>query len=119
MSYTASAPGHPLLSKVLEYVFSFAARKSKESSSPNDDEVLQITGPLPWTNAIHDSWRELGIDPASLRNWGSKSRQIGDQLIFPLVAFSPGMKSEAYFGTGSLDDPNARVQHLFCKWFNE
>ena len=79
-------------------------------------DVIQLTGPGPWTDAIFWSWKAHGVDWHDLREFGDRARVIGDQLIFPISAFAPGY-GEVLFGSfgkmgaKSVDDPYVRSRH--------
>jgi mannosyltransferase OCH1-like enzyme len=110
----AAAPKSSVIWNVISKIIETA--RSKSQSELKYANVIDITGPDVWTREIYRFWRELGVDPNELREFGDSPRIINDQLILPLTAFSPGMSWDRGIGTmGSknLSHPNSLVQHHF------
>jgi alpha 1,6-mannosyltransferase len=81
-----------------------------------EGDVIQLTGPGPWTDAIFWSWKAHGVDWQDLREFGDKPRVIGDQFILPIAGFAPGygevlMTKFGTIGSKSVFHPDVRVRH--------
>ncbi len=77
-----------------------------------------MTGPAPWTQANFWSWKAYQIHWEDFREFGDSSRVVGDQLIFPITAFSPGLGEILITmfgnqGSKSISDKDARVRHMW------
>lgn len=115
----ASAPGHPIFAAALHAIHSrLAALGPLGRAALNISQVVEVTGPAAFTDAVdshivalgHD-WREL------LGRMAGRPAQLGDLCLLPITAFSPGV---GHMGAGSVLDPQAAVQHLFKgSWTNQ
>ncbi len=90
----ASAPGHPVLWKMLERI---ATRVRTRIASGNrqytDADVLSITGPVGWTEVIYDHLSTVTGSPMTWRNLTGMMapRLYGDTLVLPINGFATGM----------------------------
>ncbi|KAI1858012.1 uncharacterized protein JN550_012905 [Neoarthrinium moseri] len=100
----AGAPGHPVLQRMARRALdgvrdlAKAAGTTLDRVRPNNIQVLNATGPLPWTEVIWDYLRE--VDPTLLTDYSSISqlsepRLVGDVLVMPIVSFRAPTKEEA------------------------
>ncbi|KAI9209179.1 nucleotide-diphospho-sugar transferase [Polychytrium aggregatum] len=113
----AMVSGHPIAAAVSSLSFHKIAAMSKNELKHAD--VTKITGPGPWTEVINRYMAGHGVDWRDLREYGPSARQMGDMLLFPITAFSPGLGevlATAFgdMGGGRLADPEARVQHMWA-----
>jgi hypothetical protein len=83
----ASAPNHTILIQTVEKIV-LRVQNAKADGNLTLTDVTFLTGPGPWTEAIHESWKKYGIDWNELRGFGSKGRVIGDQLVLPIFGFA-------------------------------
>ncbi|KAJ3278971.1 hypothetical protein HK104_001886 [Borealophlyctis nickersoniae] len=95
-----------------------AANVLENVRNPRVSDAPSLTGPAPWTDAIYSHWKEYGVDPEELRAFGNKGRVVGDSLILPITGFSPGLGQVLItifgdMGAGKIEDPEARVRHLW------
>ena len=106
----ASAVNYPILQNVLHVVKS----KLESTTDLETANALEITGPTPWAQNIHENWRQGGFDPEKMRGFGDIAKQMKDMLILPITAFSPRLFSRyGTMGSKSSFDPSARVEHLW------
>ena len=82
----ASAVNHPVLSDTIERIRNKMVQT--DFAKLLDEDVTALTGPGPWTDAIHASWARIGVNWVDMRDFGLKSRVIGDQLVLPTVGFA-------------------------------
>ncbi|KFZ07943.1 hypothetical protein V501_06158 [Pseudogymnoascus sp. VKM F-4519 (FW-2642)] len=120
----AAAPNHPVLNRFLANFKTRVAQlatpfggnltATAESGVLAKEDPLKLTGPEAITTAAMVQLE----DDAGLR-WealtglkdGGRSKAIGDTIIFPITAFSPGRSSYGNMGSKPLTDPEARLQH--------
>lgn len=81
-------------------------------------DVIELTGPGPWTDAVFWSWKAHEVDWQDLREFGDRGRIIGDELVLPITAFSPGLgevliTNYGNMGSKPIRDKDARVQHTW------
>jgi mannosyltransferase OCH1-like enzyme len=105
---------HPVLAQTLNLVYSRLALLSEEEIAGGD--VIALTGPGPWTEALFWSWLGHGVDWKDLREFGDAPRVIGDQLVLPITGFSPGygevlIGKFGRMGSKSVFDSDVRVRH--------
>ncbi len=110
----ASSPGHPILADVLHHIFF-----SWHEHSSFQGDVIEVTGPGPWTRAIYRYLTSYGIHWNDLREFGKIGRRIGSALILPITAFANGhgtwlMGAFGTMGAGPIDDPDALVNHWYA-----
>lgn len=109
----AAAPGHPILWELVRRITdeTWKLHDSKKLSK-NGESVMEWTGPGIWTDAIMDylNWQ---YGPFSVENITNLEEPylVGDVLILPITAFSPGV---GHMGSKSPNDPMAYVQHFFA-----
>ncbi|KAJ3056662.1 hypothetical protein HK097_005338 [Rhizophlyctis rosea] len=119
----ASAPYHPIPARAAGNVFHRIAKvmrakgKWDESYLPSVD-APKLTGPAPWTDAVYSFWREQGINPEAMREFGDRGKVTSDVLILPITAFSPGLMQVLTtvfgdMGSKRIEDPAARVRHMW------
>jgi alpha 1,6-mannosyltransferase len=111
------SPGHPALAKTIYSIFKTIGDKSRKELENMD--VIQLTGPAPWTSSIFWSWKAFGVQWEDLREFGDRSRVIGDQLVLPITSFSPGLGQVLItmfgnMGSKRIEDPDALVRHLWA-----
>lgn len=82
----ASAVNHPVLSDTIGRIYKRVL--GVDFGQLGDEDVTALTGPGPWTDAIHASWAQVGVNWRDLREFGLKSRVIGDQVVLPTVGFA-------------------------------
>lgn len=116
----AVAPNHPLLYRMLKSVVSRLDKYSKERSLTIEElkvtswDVLNLTGPSAWTDAIFEQLRTYQPNLTSLRNLTGLTTPtlIGDILILPIDAFGMGQGHSNSTNDGSTPN-NALVRHKF------
>jgi alpha 1,6-mannosyltransferase len=101
----AAQPGHPVLAKT---IFD-ASRKLKETPKVTEKDVVHLTGPAVWTDAVLSYLNELDVGEKQLRGL-EHSTLHGDVYVLPITAFSPGV---GHMGDKGLTDKEARVEHQF------
>jgi alpha 1,6-mannosyltransferase len=99
----ASAPGHPVLADVIEE----STRRIRRGVGTS---VMELTGPGVWTDSVN-RW----LEQAHGRHWSEfvglrEAVRVGDALLLPITAFSPGI---GHMGAGPTSSPDALVEHLF------
>ena len=82
----AAAPNHPVVLSAIESMTTSLATKSTLSIRTGDP--IYLTGPGPWTFAVYNAWENEGINWNFLRNFGNRSRLIGDILVLPTTGFA-------------------------------
>ena len=86
--------------------------------------MIDLTGPGVWNKAIFWNWKAWNVNWTSHRSFGDQSKIIGDQLVFPITSFSPGLneilKTEfGSMGSKSIHSKDARVRHAWAgSWRN-
>ena len=118
----AAAPSHPILNQFLK---TFRARV-EEIASPfqgnltaargalQREDPLKLTGPEAITVAAMERLRKstrLRWEAMTGVQDGGRSKAVGDTMIFPITAFSPGRGKYGNMGSKPLTDPDARLQH--------
>ena len=117
----ASAPGHHVMRKVVDRVVqslrTLAAKNHTTVAelNPSDDEVISVTGPLIWTDAIMDAIAETTATHISHKNFtGLKEPQLlGDILVLPVDGFATGQPHSGASRIEGYDPPAAMVRHLW------
>ncbi|KFY35251.1 hypothetical protein V494_06079, partial [Pseudogymnoascus sp. VKM F-4513 (FW-928)] len=120
----ASAPNHPVLNR---FVANFKTRVAElatpfegnltataESGVLAKEDPLKLTGPEAITTATMQQLNEdAGLRWEALTGLqdGGRSKAVGDTVIFPITAFSPGRSSYGNMGSKPLTDKDARLQH--------
>jgi alpha 1,6-mannosyltransferase len=102
----ASSPGHPVLAKVIYNVIENIQNAKNEIKK---EDVVILTGPGVWTDAIMEYLSLQGVEEIQLRNLKEPLLK-GDVYVLPITAFSPGV---GHMGSQDITDKEARVQHLF------
>lgn len=115
-----SKPGHPVLRNIVAKVtLETLDRKRKGNLSRKHDDVVEWTGPAVWTDSAFDYFNDPEYfdmdnskgDITPMNFTGMKEPiQVGDVVVLPITAFSPGV---GHSGAGETDDPMACVQHGF------
>jgi alpha 1,6-mannosyltransferase len=94
----AAAPGHPPLSYMVQWVVSAVETSVKtRNTTPSEfsatsSEVMQLTGPAAWTDAVFRQLQQYNSDLFSLRDLSglSKPLLVGDILILPIDGIGMG-----------------------------
>ena len=94
----AASRGHPIMKRIVRKVVAALneAVERKMTSladfQPTDDEVLQITGPVIWTQAVMEAMSEAtGTEMSYLNFTGMiEPRMFGDVLVLPIDGFGAG-----------------------------
>lgn len=115
----AASAGHPILQKIIKRVVVALydlARRHKTTIhelQPSDDEVIETTGPTPWTEAVMESLSEAtGTNMSYLNMTGMKKPTLfGDILILPIDGFGIGQPHSGSTRGGGED--GAYAKHLF------
>jgi alpha 1,6-mannosyltransferase len=115
----AASAGHPILQKIIERVVvalhDIAKRHNVSVGDlrPSDEEVMEITGPAIWTEAVMESLSEAtGTSMSYINMTGMKeSTLFGDILILPIDGFGIGQPHSGSTRGGGED--GAFVRHLF------
>ena len=99
----AAAAGHPVLEEVI-------AESARRIRGRVDTSIMELTGPGVWTDSVN-RW----LDQEHGRHWSEFTGlrapvRVGDALLLPITAFSPGA---AHMGAGPTSSPDALVEHLF------
>ncbi|KAJ3032051.1 hypothetical protein HDV00_008002 [Rhizophlyctis rosea] len=119
----ASTPFHPIPSRAAANVFKritkvYRVKGKWDTSILSTYDAPKVTGPAPWTDAVYSVWRENGVHPEAMREFGDRGKIIGDVLTLPITAFSPGLMQVLTtvfgdMGSKHIEDPAARVQHMW------
>ena len=114
----AASAGHPILNTVITMVVE-ALKKARTKHQisvgehdPTDEEVMTLTGPVIWTEAVFKVLSETMKTTIDARNvTGLKEPKLfGDVLILPINAFGSGQEhSNSWRGDGN--PPDALVRH--------
>ncbi|KAG8532021.1 uncharacterized protein KY384_003657 [Bacidia gigantensis] len=116
----ASSPGHPIMKKVVSSVvrslqeLALKNQTTIEALSPSDGEVITVTGPKVWTDAVFQSLSEAMASSMSHVNiTGMREPTLfGDILILPIDGFGSGQPhSGSWRGEGNA--PTATVRHMW------
>ena len=116
----ASSPGHPILKRTVSSVIRSLRALAKnnattiEKLNPSDQEVITVTGPVIWTQAVFDSLSEAtGTSMSHVNMTGmTEPRLFGDVLILPVNGFGSGQPhSRSWKGEGNA--PEALVRHMW------
>ena len=94
----AASRGHPIMKKIVKKVVAAlnetAARNNTSIADfkPSDDEVVQVTGPVIWTQAVMEAMsEETGTEMSYLNITGmTVPRLFGDVLVLPIDGFRAG-----------------------------
>ncbi|KAJ5113789.1 hypothetical protein N7456_002323 [Penicillium angulare] len=116
----AAAPEHPLFKDMIKHSLSdlnkyaidhnVAFPDMKASSS----EVMKLTGPAAWTDAVFKQLQHYDHELTTLRNLSglTEPKLIGDILILPIDGFAMGQNHSNSTHDGSIPE-GALVQHEF------
>lgn len=94
----AASRGHPIMKKIVKKVVA-ALQKTAENNNtsiadfkPSDDEVVQVSGPVIWTEAVMEAMSEgTGTEITYLNITGmTEPRLFGDILVLPIDGFGAG-----------------------------
>lgn len=116
----ASSPGHPIMKRAVSSVIKSLQSLAKENQTtvgkldPSDGQVMTMTGPLIWTQAVIDSLSQAtGTTVSHVNITGMKEpRLFGDILILPIDGFGSGQPhSNSWRGEGN--PPTAMVRHMW------
>lgn len=93
----AASRGHPLMSRIVtdmvEALQAFAIAESNKMTiaelQPNDDDVIQLSGPVIWTRAVLKTLSEATGTEMSYRNFTGmqEPRVFGDVMVLPVNGF--------------------------------
>lgn len=94
----AASRGHPIMKKIVKKVVAAlkeAAERNQTSVAdfqPIDDEVVQVSGPVIWTQAVMEAMSEAtGTEMSYLNITGmTEPRLFGDVLVLPIDGFGAG-----------------------------
>lgn len=110
-----AAPGHPILHQIVKKIAEITPTMILKTIT--EKQILEWTGPAVWTDVISDYF--LAKYKFSLRNLKNleQPKLVGEDIyVLPITAFSPSLKR---MGSKSINDPQAKVQHLFAgSWKN-
>lgn len=115
----AASPHHPILEKIIASVVkALHALAAKHQTSihelqPTDDEVVAVTGPTIWTQAVMESLADSTGTSMSYVNITKLKEPtlFGDILILPIDAFGIGQPHSGSTRDGPAD--HAYIRHLF------
>ncbi|KAJ5579605.1 uncharacterized protein N7459_005590 [Penicillium hispanicum] len=116
----AAAPGHAVFRDMIEWsvsgLESFAAKQNKPFSELEfgGSDVIELTGPSAWTDAIFRRIQEYDPEITTLRNFTGLTEPVlvGDILILPIDGFGMGQPHSGSTADGSIPE-QALIQHLF------
>lgn len=116
----AAAPNHPLLLQMITSIFTRLQSHSAELNPTvgkfkfTSWDVINITGPSAWTEAVFNQLRMYQPNLTSVRNLTGLTEPtlIGDILILPIDAFGMGQVHSNSTNDGSIPE-NALVRHKF------
>ena len=114
----AASKGHPIMKKVVEDVVhalqALATRHNTTISElkPEDDEVVEVSGPVIWTRTVMQSMSEMTGTHIDYRNMtGMKeARLLGDVLVLPIDGFGTG---QPHSNSGKDGVANAYTRHMW------
>ena len=94
----AASRGHPIMHKVVKKVVAALTDIAERNNTsiaefqPTDEEVVQISGPVVWTQAVMEAVSEAtGTETSYLNFTGlTESRVFGDVLVLPIDGFGAG-----------------------------
>ncbi|KAH9208549.1 glycosyltransferase family 32 protein [Leptodontidium sp. 2 PMI_412] len=120
----ASAPRHPILDRVISAFTQRVNQLAKpyggnvttaaRAGVLKKEDPLKLAGPEAVTAAAMEWLQEktgLRWDALSGLKDGGRSKVVGDTVIFPITAFSPGRGRLGNMGSKPVTDPDARVWH--------
>lgn len=116
----AATPGHKLFSYMAEWAISaleeFIKARQTTYSEFNfiSSDVMELTGPAAWTDAVFRQLQEYEPDLTSLRDLSglTEPKLAGDILILPIDGFGMGQRHSN--STADVSVPKtALVQHQF------
>ncbi|KAJ5102835.1 hypothetical protein N7532_003364 [Penicillium argentinense] len=116
----ATTPGHPLFTYMIEWVvsaleeFRLASNTTYSKLSPSSSEVMKLTGPSAWTDAVFRHLQSYDSELVSLRNLSglTEPKLIGDILILPIDGFGVGQGHSNSTHDGTIPE-DALVRHKF------
>ncbi|KAJ3360198.1 membrane-bound alpha-1,6- mannosyltransferase Initiation-specific [Allomyces javanicus] len=119
----AGVAGHPILTAIVAE--SVQRLRAKWAAGPGEsgwppitnEDVLDLTGPGVFTDVILAAWR-AGKYQATFEDlhYLTEPRRLGDAILLPIVAFSPGQPqpgSDRPEIVGDRNSPGALIRHLF------
>lgn len=111
----AAAPGHPILYRIVKRIADISSTMALKTI--NEHQILEWTGPAIWTDIISNYFLVKYRFSLSHLKYLEQPKLVGEDIyVLPITAFSPGLKK---MGSKSINDPEARVQHLFSgSWKN-
>ena len=94
----AASRGHPIMKKIVKKVVTALNETAERNNTsiadfqPTDDEVVQISGPVIWTQAVMEAISEAtGTKMSYLNVTGlAEPRLFGDVLVLPIDGFGAG-----------------------------
>lgn len=117
-------PGHPVLVDIVANITEETLRRKKAGTlSASGKSVVESTGPALWTDRVFEylnsgDYFDMNTSNGSMtwRNFTGLSQptQVGDVVVLPITAFSPGV---GQMGAKEPDDPMACVKHEFKGMF--
>ncbi|GAB0137862.1 hypothetical protein EsDP_00006115 [Epichloe bromicola] len=116
-----SKPGHPVLREIIARITNatLAMKKQGKLSSFDGKDVVDLTGPAAWTDAVMDYFNDARFFDMKTSqgkiDWHNftgteTSKRVGDVIVLPITSFSPGVEQ---MGSKDYDDPMAFVKHDF------
>lgn len=94
----AASRGHPIMKKIVKKVVAALKETAERNNTsiadfkPSDDEVIQVSGPVIWTEAVMEAMsEETGTEMSYLNITGMNTpRLFGDVLVLPIDGFGAG-----------------------------
>lgn len=94
----AASRGHPIMKKIVKKVVAALKETAERNNTsiadfePSDDEVVQVSGPVIWTEAVMEAMsEETGTEMSYLNITGMNTpRLFGDVLVLPIDGFGAG-----------------------------
>eukprot|EP00842_Homolaphlyctis_polyrhiza_P005210 jgi/Hompol1/5690/HPOL_000817-RA len=103
----ASVPKHPVMRSVVgAVIYSLVAQLSNGTQNIN---VVETTGPGPWSDSIMSYLGTFGYTHDKLRNL-QQTILVGDVVVLPITGFSPGVRT---MGAQEKHHHEARLVHQF------
>ncbi|KAI9793727.1 MAG: membrane-bound alpha-1,6- mannosyltransferase Initiation-specific [Peltula sp. TS41687] len=113
-------PGHPVLVDIVANITEETLRRKKAGKlDASGSSVVESTGPALWTDRVFEYFNnaeyfDMNSSSGNMtwRNFTGLSQptQVGDVVVLPITAFSPGV---GQMGAKEPDDPMACVKHEF------
>ncbi|KAI9222589.1 nucleotide-diphospho-sugar transferase [Blastocladiella britannica] len=112
----AAVPGHPAMSMFARRALSAVEARLNDAAPIGDHDVLDLTGPGMFTDAIMEYLGMHGDTSFKSMHFMPERMHFGDAVVMPLWSFSPGSwqrDSSRPWYSRTDQDPEALVKHLF------